>query len=120
GRIEHAANDELRRDRAVPVVRLEAEDDVVPSGPPVPVELRTQPERDRAPRVPAALADAEPEMLAVADGRQVAELARRQQERHARVAKAERREPVQLLTEVEGQLATGDDSVDDRDRAQVV
>ena len=64
--------------------------------------------------------NAEAEVFAVADRREVAELARWKQERDARVAEAERREAAQLPAERERQLPAGDDRVHDRARAQVV
>src|SRR5580765_1236221 len=76
-RVEHAANDELRRDGAVPTVLLEAEDDVVAADSAETVELRALPERDRAAGVATVLAaHAELEVLAVPDRREITQLAR--------------------------------------------
>ena len=68
-RVEDAPHDELRRDRAVPVVLLEAERDVEATRRAQPVELRALPEGDRAPGVAPVLAHAEAQVLPVADGR---------------------------------------------------
>src|SRR5205814_8577647 len=46
GAVEHTANDELRRDRAVPPVLLQAEDDVPAAERAQPVELTALAERD--------------------------------------------------------------------------
>ena len=48
------------------------------------------------------------------------QLARRRQQRHAGVPEAERREPLELLTEIERQLVTADDRVNLNHRPQVV
>ena len=120
GRVQHAAHDELRRDGAVPLVRLEPEDDVVAPHLAEPVELRAETEGDRAPGIASAVADAEAQVLAVADRGQVAELAGRQEQRDARVREPERRQAAELLAEVERELPARDDRVDDRSRAQVV
>ena len=61
-----------------------------------PVELPAEPERDRAARVAPVLADAEAQVLAVADGRGVDGLAARDEQRHVGVAEAERRQPLEL------------------------
>src|SRR6185503_15954948 len=47
-RVEDPAHDELRRDRSVPVVRLEAERDVEAAFRSEAVELAAEPERDRS------------------------------------------------------------------------
>jgi len=75
-RVEHAADDELRGDGAVPVVGLQPEEDVVPADGAEPVELGSEAERDRTARVAPAVFDTETEVLAVADRCEVAELAR--------------------------------------------
>ena len=59
-------------------------------------------------------------MLALADGLQVGELAAGDEQRHARVAEPERRQPTQLVGERERARAAGDDGVDDERRRQVV
>src|SRR5579862_9215533 len=69
GSVEDSAHDELRCDRPVPAVLLQAERDVVAAEPPEAVELRAAPERDCGPRVAAALAHTEAKMLPIADGR---------------------------------------------------
>src|SRR5256885_12676874 len=65
--VEDLAHVQLRRDGAVPLVRLELERDVVAANAPQPVELGAEPERDRAAGVASVVADAEAEVLPVAD-----------------------------------------------------
>src|SRR5437763_6155794 len=62
--VEHPPYDELRRDRAVPLILFEAERDVVPADLPVAVDLRAVSERDRAAGVDAAASHPEPQVLA--------------------------------------------------------
>src|SRR3954469_6097473 len=120
-RIEDAAHDELRRDRAVPAVLLQPERDVVSTHAAITVELRPVSERDRAAGIAAVALYAETEVLAVAPRRQLAELAARRQQRHVRIAEPERSEPAQLLAEVEREpRAAGQHGVDDRRRHEVV
>ena len=93
---------ELRRDRAVPVVLLQPERDVVAarlagSG----RAARPRPNAIALPGVAALVADAEAEVLALADGRELGELAVGREQGHVRVAEPERREPAQLGAEVE-------------------
>src|SRR2546430_6462805 len=75
--VEDLAHVQLRRDRAVPLVRLELEGDVVAPHAPEPVELRAETERDRAAGVAAVVADAEAEMLPVSHCRELGQLATR-------------------------------------------
>src|SRR5436190_20544783 len=97
--LEHTPYDELRRDRAVPVVLLEPERDVVPADAPIAVELRAVPERNRAAGVDSPMPHTEPQVLALADGRELRELACRREQRHRRVPEPERRQPPQLAAE---------------------
>src|SRR5579862_3105755 len=90
GGVEDAAHDELGRDDAVPPVILEPHGEVVAPFAQEPVELRTQAERDRRPGVPAALPHAETQVLPVAHGRQVRELAAVDEQRDRRIAEPER------------------------------
>ena len=83
-------------DGAVPAVLLQPERDVVAARPAGTVELPAEAERDRAARVGAVAADAEAQMLALADRRELAELAAGGEQRHLRVAEPERREPREL------------------------
>ena len=69
GRVEDPAHDELRRDGAVPAVLLRAGTRRRSARAAEAVDLRAAAERDRRAGVAAALADAEAEVLAVADGR---------------------------------------------------
>ncbi len=55
-----------------------------------------------------------------AEADRVAERRRGEQQRHRRVARAERREPAELLGEREPDLLAGRDSVDALDRDQVL
>src|SRR5262249_49768781 len=114
------AHVELRRDGSVPLVRLEPEGDVVAPDLAQTVEPRTEAERDRAARVPPVLADAEAEVLALADGRELRQLAAGQQQRHVRVAEAEGRQPGELGAQVESQLRAVRERVHGRERPQVV
>src|SRR5439155_12261336 len=81
---------------------------------------RAAAERDRAAGVAPVVADAEAEMLAVADRVQLRQLAAGQKQRHVRVAEAKRREPRELGTEVERQVGAVHERIDGRDRLQVV
>ena len=96
-RVEDPPHDELRRDGAVPVVRLQPERDVESTVAPEALELGAEAERDRA----SAGAHAEAQVLALADGREVAQLAALGEQRHLRVAQPERREPGELLAQLE-------------------
>ena len=58
-------------------------------------------------------------MAALAHRGRLGDLAARQEQRHARVAEAERRQPRQLAGEIERELARRDDGVDDGDRLEV-
>src|SRR6185436_11364845 len=110
--LEHMTHVELRRDRPVPLVRLELECDIEETGPAQAFEPSAEPERDRTPRVAPVRAHAELQVLALADGGQVDQLAAREQQRHVRVAEAERREPRQLVAKLERQLGAMDERVD--------
>src|SRR4051794_25764054 len=103
-RVEDAADDELRRADAVPPVLAEPERDVVARLAPEAVELRAEAERDRLAGVASAVAHAEPEVLPVADRRGLCDLATVDEQRHPRIAEAERREPRELAAEAERQL----------------
>ena len=105
-------DDELRRDRAVPVVLLEPERDVEAPDRAKPVDLRALAERDRAAGVAAVLADAEAQVLPLAHRRRRDRLRRGDEERHVGVAETERREPRELLGEVEREIARRHDGVD--------
>src|SRR5215210_2326526 len=101
GGVEYALDDELRCHRPVPMVRLQAEDDVVAAWSPEPVEVTAHPERDRAPAVdPGLRAHAEAKVLSVPDGRGIRHLTRRREQRYVGVPQAERRQPRELLTEL--------------------
>src|SRR6266511_3475113 len=90
GRVEHPLDDELRRNGPVPVVLLQAEDDVVAARSPEAVELPAHAEGDRTAAILAVLgADAEAQMLSVADRREVDHFARRREQRHVRVPEPE-------------------------------
>ena len=104
GRLEDLTDDELRRDRPVPAVLLEAEEDVVAHFAPRAVGVAAEPERDRRAGGPVTVAYAEAEMLPVRRLSDVREIARREEERHARVAEPERGEMAELHGEVERQL----------------
>src|SRR6266545_2292594 len=119
--VEDAAHDELRCDRAVPVVLLEPEGDVVATDAPVAIQARPLPERDRAAGVATVAVDTKTEVLPVAHRREIAELAARCEQRHVRVAEPERRKSTQLLAQVERELCvTRKDRVDRRRRHEVV
>src|SRR5581483_478708 len=120
GRLEDPADDELRRRRAVPGVLLEAEGDVVVAHTAEAVELGAEPERDRRTGRPPRVADAEAQVLAVADRGQIGELAAGDEQGDAWVAETERREAAELRAELERERRAGDDRVDDRHRPQIV
>src|SRR5439155_13991966 len=103
-RVEDAPHDELRRHGPVPVILLQAEGDVVPPDTPVAVHLRSLAERDSAARIAAVTVHSETEMLAVSNRRKVAELAPGCEQRHVGIAEPERRQPAQLLAQIERQL----------------
>src|ERR671936_594838 len=90
--VEDPADDQLRRGRPVPTVLLEPERDVVRAVAPVAVEPRAEAERDRAAAVDAVLADPEAQVLPLAHGRELRELAPGREQRDVRVAEPERRE----------------------------
>src|SRR6266516_3686852 len=117
--VEDAPDHELGRDSAVPVVLLEAESDVEPQFLPEAIELATEAESDRAPRVARAVLDPEAEMLAVADRGDFAELAAGREQRDPGIAEPERSEARQLRAEVEGQLRAVDERIDHRHRKQL-
>src|SRR5262245_2733906 len=79
-----------------------------------------QPEGNRAARVAAVCAHAELEVLSLADGGELRQLAARQEQRHVRVAEAERREPRELAAQLEREVAAVDERVDRCRRPQVV
>src|SRR5205085_625732 len=118
--VEDAPDDELRRDRAVPVVLLEPEGEVVAAHAPIAVELRPEAEGDRATGVALTVADAEAQMLALADRGQLAQLAAGEEQRHVRVPEPERRQARQLRGQLEGQLRAVGERIDDRRRRQLV
>src|SRR5436190_18523757 len=74
GRLEDPADDELRRRRPVPGVRLQAEGDVVGADLPPAVELRAEPERDRGAGGAALVPGTEAKVLALPHRLQVAEV----------------------------------------------
>jgi len=92
-RIENAAHHELRRDRAVPLIGLQTEGDVVLSRAPVPIELRSLAERDRPAGIVTVVMYPEAKVSTLADGRKVTELATRRQQRNVGIAEPEGREP---------------------------
>ncbi len=118
--VEDPAHDELGGDRSVPAVLLEPEGDVVVVEAAVAVDLGADPERDRGACVAAALAHAEAEVLAFADGVEPVELAVVDEERDAGVAETERRELGELLAERKPELGSADDRVDRDPRPKVV
>ena len=59
-------------------------------------------------------------MLPLPDGAELSQLAGGQEQGHARVAEAERRQPAELLAQLERQLGAGDDCVDLGDRLQIL
>src|SRR3954467_12266116 len=118
--VEDEAHVQLRRDRAVPLVGLELEGEVVAADAAQAVQLPAEPEGDRAAGVAAVRADAELQVLALADGGQVAELAAREQQRHVRVAEPERRQARELLTELERQVRTVHERINECRRDEVV
>ena len=88
--VEHAPHDELWSHGAVPAVLLQPEGDVEVRLALQALELAAEPERDRAARVASVLADAEAEVLALADRRGADRLAAGDEQRHVGVAEAER------------------------------
>src|SRR5258708_4755501 len=72
---EDSADDELRRDGAVPAVLLQPERDVVTSGTAVRIEALPEPEGDRAAGVEAVTPHPEAQVFPLADRREIAELA---------------------------------------------
>ena len=114
------ADDELRRDGAVPAVLLQPERDVVAPA-----------RRRRSSCLPMPNAIAEPasrprwrtrnrRCLPSPTRREVGKLAAVDEQRHARVAETERREAAELRAQLEPELRAGHDRVDLRDRPQVV
>ena len=84
------------------------------------VELRPQPEGDRAAGGAAAVADAKPEVLALTDGRELAQLTAGDEQVDAGIPEAERSEAPELAAQGERERRAGDDRVDRRDRSQLV
>ena len=82
------------------------------------VELRALAEGDRGAAVAALLADAEAEVLSLADRARPGRLDARDEQRRLGVAEPERRQTVELLREVERQRACRHDRVDRRERAR--
>src|SRR5258708_9364889 len=119
--VEDAADDELRRDRPVPAVLLQPERDVPAADAAQTVDVRAHAERDRTAAVASVLdAHAEAQMLAVADRREVAQLAARREQHYAGIAEPERRQLPELFGELERQRdATRHDRIDDRDRPEL-
>src|SRR6266540_3922601 len=75
----------------------------------------------RAAGIAAVAMHAEAQMLPVADGGEVAELAGRSEQRHGGIPEPERSEAAKLLAEIEREpRATRYDSIDDRCRQQVL
>jgi len=104
-------DDELRCDRAVPVVLLQAERDVEQANREQPIELRALTERDCAPCVTSVLANTEAKMLALPDGGGSHGLRRRDEQGDVRVAETERRQAPEFLRQVEREIARRDDRV---------
>ncbi len=117
-RLEDLPDDELWRDRPVPVVGLQAEGDVVATGLPVAVEGGAASEGDR-PGACARCGHGQAKVLALADGRELGELGTDCQQRHVRVPEPEGRQPLELLAEAEGELAPAHHRVDVGDRLEV-
>src|SRR5581483_7518547 len=92
---------------------------VCPDLPPA-VELRSETEGDRASCCAVLVSRAEAKVLPLPHGGHVAELAARDEERHARVAEAEGREPAQLVRELQRARTARDDGVDGERRTEVV
>src|SRR5204863_176896 len=90
GRVEDAADDELRRDRAVPTILLQAERDVVAAHTAEAVEVRAEAERDRRAELTVAVPDPEAEVLAVADRGRLHDLAAGHEQRRRGIAQSER------------------------------
>jgi hypothetical protein len=108
------------RDRSVPPVLLKPERDVPAGRRSVGVEASAQAECDRAACVGAVAANTEPQVLPLADGRKVAELATRGKQRYVGIAKTERCEPRKLGAQLERETrAARHDCVDVRRRTQV-
>src|SRR5579859_861641 len=120
GRLEDPPDDELRRRRAVPGVRLEPEGDVVRPDLPPAIELRAVAEGDRAPGGAALVERPEAEVLSLPHSLKVAQLAPGHEQCHARVAEPERRQAAELVGELERAGTAGNDRVDDERRRQVV
>src|SRR5205085_1284837 len=89
--------------RAVPAVLSEPERDVPTARTAVRLEPCARTELDRASGVRAVAADAEAQMLSLPDRAELAELAAGREQRDLGVAEPERREPLQLLAEIERQ-----------------
>jgi hypothetical protein len=101
------------------MVRLEPEDHVVPALAAIAIQLPSDAEGDRTARVVPALVDAKAQVLPLPHGAELSQLAGRQEQGHARVAEAERRQPAELFTQIERQLGPGNDRVHPGDRLQV-
>ena len=109
------AHVQLRRDRAVPLVRLEPKGDVVVPHPAQAVELAAQ--AGRRSRCPHRRPSARTRKLRCFPSPTVARSPSSQpasEQRHVRVAEPERREPRELLAEVERQVRAVDERVDRR------
>src|SRR6476661_4836730 len=112
--VEEAADQELWRDGAVPVVLLQAERHVVAAFPPEAVELRALAECDRASCIATVALHAKAQMLAFTDGRQLTKLAAGCEQRDVGVREPERRKLSQLFAELERELRTArEHGVDD-------
>src|SRR5207247_182411 len=74
GRVEDAPHDELRREGAVPLIRLQMESDVAAADTAEAVQLGAQPERDRATGIAPWRSHAEAPLPAVADRGPLGEL----------------------------------------------
>ena len=118
-RLEDLLDDELRRHRAVPAVGGEPEGDVVLPGSSVAVESAAAAEGDRS-GARACCRDREPQMLPVTDGSEIRKLGTDGEQRDVRVSEAERRQTLQLLAELERQLAAADHRVDRRHRPEIL
>ncbi len=103
GRIEQAPDDKLRRHGAVPVVLGELERQVIAARAAQTLDLRSQPERNRATAIAPMLLHPEAKVLAVTDGGRLDGLDARRQENRLGIAEPERRKPAQLVGEIERQ-----------------
>src|SRR5581483_3312684 len=106
----------------VPFQRFSCRRNATSTWPPPSYSSSRAPEQeDRAAGVAALATHAEAEEPALAHRAELAELAARNEQRHLRIAEAERREPIELVAELERQLRPAlHDRVDVRHRQQVV